>query len=93
VALATIVLSSEVPIDPPTCVDRRRRHPGVVRRHAVRAGVHRGAIEVLDIYVDVVSADGVAAAGRRFPGVAAHLRACGPCGEDFDGLLTAVTVS
>jgi hypothetical protein len=49
------------------------------------------AIEVLDIYVDVVSADGVAAAGRRFPGVAAHLRACGPCGEDFDGLLAAVT--
>jgi hypothetical protein len=49
------------------------------------------AIEVLDIYVDVVSADGVEAAGRRFPGVAVHLRACGPCGEDFDGLLAAVT--
>ena len=49
------------------------------------------AIEVLDIYVDVVSADGAVAAARRFPGVAAHLRACGPCGEDFDGLLAAVT--
>jgi hypothetical protein len=49
------------------------------------------AIEVLDIYVDVVSADGAQAAERRFPGVAAHLRACGPCGEDFDGLLAAVT--
>jgi hypothetical protein len=49
------------------------------------------AMEVLDIYVDVVSADGVAAAERRFPGVAAHLHACGPCGEDFDGLLAAVT--
>ena len=49
------------------------------------------AIEVLDIYVDVVTADGAEAAGRRFPGVAAHLRACGPCGEDFDGLLTAIT--
>ena len=49
------------------------------------------AMEVLDIYVDVVSADGAEAAERRFPGVAAHLRACGPCGEDFDGLLAAVT--
>jgi hypothetical protein len=49
------------------------------------------AMEVLDVYVDVVSADGAAAAERRFPGVAAHLRACGPCGEDFDGLLAAVT--
>jgi hypothetical protein len=49
------------------------------------------AMEVLDIYVDVFSADGAGAAERRFPGVAAHLRACGPCGEDFDGLLAAVT--
>lgn len=48
------------------------------------------ALEVLDIYVDVVSVEGVEAAERRFPGVAAHLRACGPCGEDFDGLLAAV---
>ena len=49
------------------------------------------AMEVLDIYVDVVSADGAEAAERRFPGLAAHLRACGPCGEDFHGLLAAVT--
>lgn len=49
------------------------------------------AMEVLDIYVDVVSADGADAAERRLPGVAAHLRACGPCGEDFTGLLAAVT--
>jgi len=49
------------------------------------------AMEVLDIYVDIVSTDGAEAAERRFPGVAAHLRACGPCGEDFDGLLAAVT--
>ena len=49
------------------------------------------ATEVLDIYVDVVSADGAEAAERRFPGVAAHLSACGPCGEDFDGLLAAIT--
>jgi hypothetical protein len=49
------------------------------------------AMEVLDIYVDAVIAGGAEVAGRGFPGVAAHLRACGPCGEDFDGLLAVVT--
>jgi hypothetical protein len=47
------------------------------------------ALEILHVYVDL------AAAGldpqQRYPGVAAHLRACGPCGEDFTGLLGAVT--
>lgn len=43
---------------------------------------------VLHIYVDLVAA-GKDAAGR-YPGVAAHLLACGPCGEDFAGLLAAV---
>jgi len=47
------------------------------------------ALEILHVYVDL------AAAGldpqQRNPGVAAHLRACGPCGEDFTGLLAAVT--
>ena len=47
-------------------------------------------MEVLDVYVDVVRADGAEAAERRFRGVAGHLRACGPCGEDFDGLLIAI---
>ncbi len=28
-------------------------------------------------------------AARRFPGVAVHLAACGPCDEDFQGLLAA----
>ncbi len=36
----------------------------------------------------------LAAAGhpveQRFPGVTAHLSACGPCGDDFDGLLAAL---
>jgi hypothetical protein len=49
------------------------------------------AMEMLDIYVDVVSAEGADAAEWRYPGVAAHLHACGPCGEDFAGLLAAVT--
>jgi hypothetical protein len=47
------------------------------------------AMAVLHIYVDIVSAGEDAA--ERYPGVAAHLQACGPCGEDFTGLLAAVT--
>jgi hypothetical protein len=47
------------------------------------------AIEVLHVYVDLVAADQGAA--DRYPGVAAHLAACGPCGDDFAGLLAAVT--
>lgn len=48
------------------------------------------AIDLLHVYVDLVVAQGRAEAVRRHPGVAAHLRACGPCGEDFEGLLLAV---
>ena len=29
-------------------------------------------------------------AGPYALSIAAHLRACGPCGEDFDGLLAAL---
>ena len=46
------------------------------------------AMEMLHDYVDLVAAG--APAERRYPGIAAHLRACGPCGEDFDGLLAAL---
>jgi hypothetical protein len=46
------------------------------------------AMAVLHIYVDLTAA-GEDTAGR-YPGVAAHLASCGPCGEDFAGLLTAV---
>jgi hypothetical protein len=47
------------------------------------------AMAVLHVYVDLVAADEDAAG--RYPGVAAHLLACGPCGEDFTGLVLAVT--
>ena len=47
------------------------------------------AMAVLHIYVDLVAA-GEDAAGH-YPGAAAHLMACGPCGENFAGLLQAVT--
>ena len=48
------------------------------------------AMELLDIYVDTVSKEGADVTERRYPGIAAHLRACGPCGEDFAGLLAAL---
>jgi len=47
------------------------------------------ATAVLHIYVDLVAAG--QDAPSRYPGVAAHLAACGPCGDDFAGLLAAVT--
>jgi hypothetical protein len=46
------------------------------------------AMDLMHVYVDLVAADGAAA--RRYPGIAAHLAACGPCAGDFDGLLAAV---
>jgi hypothetical protein len=47
------------------------------------------AMAVLHVYVDLVASGDDAAS--RYPGVVAHLAACGPCGEDFTGLLAAVT--
>jgi hypothetical protein len=47
------------------------------------------AMAVLHIYVDLVAAGEDAA--ERYPGVAAHLAACGPCDVDFAGLLLAIT--
>jgi len=46
------------------------------------------AMEMLHVYVELVAAGDPAE--QRYPGIAAHLRACGPCGEDFEGLLAAV---
>lgn len=47
------------------------------------------ALELLHVYVDIAERDGEAAAAR-YPGIAAHLADCGPCSEDFLGLLAAV---
>ncbi len=49
------------------------------------------AMELLHVYVELVATD-AAEAATRYPGIAAHLRACGPCSEDFEGLLAAVVV-
>lgn len=47
------------------------------------------ALRLLHIYADLFLADR-AAARDRYPGIVAHLAACGPCGDDFQGLLDAV---
>ena len=46
------------------------------------------AMEMLHVYAELVTHGDPAQ--ERYPGIAAHLRACGPCGEDFDGLLAAL---
>jgi len=46
------------------------------------------AMEMLHVYADLVAAG--EPAERRYPGLAAHLRSCGPCREDFAGLLAAI---
>jgi hypothetical protein len=46
------------------------------------------ATELLHVYVEMIAAG--RAAEERFPGIAAHFRACGPCADDFEGLLAAV---
>ncbi len=46
------------------------------------------AMEMLHVYADLTAAG--ADAEQRYPGIAAHLHACGPCGEDFEGLLAAL---
>jgi hypothetical protein len=46
------------------------------------------AMAILHVYVELVANGGDVA--ERFPGVTAHLAACGPCSEDFQGLLAAV---
>jgi hypothetical protein len=50
------------------------------------------ALRVLHVYVDLVLGETAESAARRYPGVAAHLLACGPCAEDYDGLLVAASV-
>ena len=50
------------------------------------------ALAILHVYVELVLLDGTGAATARYPGVVSHLLACGPCAEDFEGLLAAAGV-
>jgi hypothetical protein len=47
------------------------------------------AMELLHIYAEIAVAD-PCGAEQRYPEVAAHLRACGPCAEDLEGLLSVI---
>ena len=46
------------------------------------------AMAVLHVYADVMA--GGEDPELLYPGVSAHLRACGPCAEDLQGLLEAI---
>jgi hypothetical protein len=46
------------------------------------------AMRMLHVYVELVASG--APAERQYPGITAHFRACGPCADDFEGLLAAV---
>ncbi|GAB7003336.1 hypothetical protein JCM18899A_08070 [Nocardioides sp. AN3] len=50
------------------------------------------ALRLLHVYVDLFHADRADAEGQ-YPGIVAHLAACGPCGDDFKGLLATVSGS
>ena len=67
--------------------DVRRMLDEFVRTDPADVGCDR-AIAVLHAYVEVVAAGEDAVA--RYPGVAAHLRSCGPCGDDYEGLLATI---
>jgi hypothetical protein len=50
------------------------------------------ALAVLHIFVDLALDDPSGSeAAMRYPGVVAHLLACGPCADDFHGLLAAAS--
>lgn len=49
------------------------------------------AMQVLHVYAELTAEGGDPEA--RYPGVAAHLSACGPCAEDLAGLLELVRAS
>ena len=51
------------------------------------AGCER-ALEMLHVYAELCLAG--EHPERRFPGIAVHLQACGPCAQDLAGLIAAI---
>lgn len=49
------------------------------------------AMDMLDVYAELVAAGGDPS--ERYPGIRAHLRSCGPCAQDLDGLLAVLEQS
>ncbi|HJY58283.1 MAG TPA: hypothetical protein VJ418_18030 [Streptosporangiaceae bacterium] len=68
--------------------ERRERVVGVQQRLVGHARLARMAGAVLPAGGRCLVRD--AGHGDRYPGIAAHLRTCGPRGEDFETLLAAV---
>jgi hypothetical protein len=58
-----------------------------LRTDRLDAGCGR-TLDLLHVYVELAAAG--AEPELRFPDIAVHLRACGPCAEDFRELLAAV---
>lgn len=61
---------------------------GFLRADPRDAGCDK-AMELLHVYAELAATD-PREAEQRYPEVAAHLRACGPCAEDLEGLLAAI---
>jgi hypothetical protein len=51
-----------------------------------------GAMDLLHVYAEIALCD-PDAARQRYPEVAAHVRACGPCAEDLEGLVAAIRMT
>ena len=76
-----------------------RREAALARLHEMLLRIARGEVrrrgprlqltgpELDDLAYQAAAGDPVE---ERYTGIAAHLRACGPCGEDFEGLLNAL---
>jgi hypothetical protein len=61
-----------------------------LRTHPREVGCDE-ALRILHVYVELVLEDGTGReAAGRYPAITAHFRACGPCRDDFEGLLLAV---
>ncbi len=50
------------------------------------------ALELLHVYGELLDSDALLAQ-TRYPDVAAHIRSCGPCAEDLEGLLLALNAT
>jgi hypothetical protein len=68
--------------------DRWSRLDAFLRTDPRDAGCD-ATMEMLDVYAELLAA-GNEPSGQ-FPGMHAHFLACGPCAQDLEGLLTALT--
>lgn len=71
--------------------DAPQREPNALEEFLATNQVDSGcarALELLDVYADQLVAG--ERPEERFPDIAAHLAACGPCAEDLEGLLAKI---